>query len=62
MGMIRITFTIWFGKFLVKTMKLLGKGAGNAPGLILWTLNKDCLKAFKVDHELPQPYLPVLKG
>ncbi|MBR1562509.1 MAG: DUF1727 domain-containing protein [Ruminococcus sp.] len=46
---IKNTFTIWFGKLLVKVMKLLGKGAGNAPGLILWTLNKDCLKAFKVE-------------
>lgn len=41
--------TIFFGKLMVKTLHLLGRDAGNAPGLALWTLNKDCLKAFKVD-------------
>ena len=43
------TLTIWFGKFMVKALHLLGRDAGNAPGLILWEMNKDCLKAFKVD-------------
>lgn len=46
---IKNTFTIWFGKFMVKVLHLLGRDAGNAPGLILWEMNKDCLKAFKVD-------------
>lgn len=41
--------TIVFGKLMVKVLHLLGKDAGNFPGLVLWTLNKDCLKAFKVD-------------
>jgi len=34
---------------MVKTLHLLGRDAGNFPGLVLWTINKDCLKAFKVD-------------
>ena len=42
-------FTIIFGKLMVKTLHLLGRDAGNFPGLVLWTINKDCLKAFKVD-------------
>ena len=46
---IKNTFTIWFGKLLVKVLHLLGRDAGNAPGLILWEMNKDCLKAFTVD-------------
>lgn len=46
---IKNTLTVWFGKLMVKALHLLGKDAGNAPGLILWELNKDCLKAFKVD-------------
>ena len=46
---IKNTLTIWFGKLMVKTLHLLGRDAGNAPGLVLWELNKDCLKAFKVD-------------
>lgn len=41
--------TIVFGKLMVKVLHLLGKDAGNFPGLVLWTLNKDCLKAFKVE-------------
>ncbi len=41
--------TIFFGKMMVKILRLIGKDAGNAPGLVLWTLNKDCLKAFKVE-------------
>ncbi len=41
--------TIFFGKIMVKCLKLIGKDAGNAPGLVLWTLNKNCLKAFKVN-------------
>ena len=39
-------FTIIFGKLMVKTLHLLGRDAGNFPGLVLWTINKDCLKAF----------------
>lgn len=46
---IKNTLTILFGKLMVKTLKLFGKDAGNFPGLVLWTLNKDCLKAFKVE-------------
>lgn len=42
-------FTIIFGKLMVKVLKLFGKDAGNFPGLVLWTINKDCLKAFKVE-------------
>lgn len=41
--------TIVFGKLMVKVLHILGKDAGNFPGLVLWTLNKDCLKAFKVE-------------
>lgn len=41
--------TIFFGKLMVKALHILGKDAGNFPGLVLWTLNKDCLKAFKVE-------------
>ncbi len=41
--------TIFFGKIMVKILKLFGKDAGNFPGLVLWTVNKDCLKAFDVD-------------
>ncbi len=42
-------FTILLGKILVGILHLLGKNAGNMPGLVLWTINKNCLKAFKVD-------------
>lgn len=41
--------TIFFGKFLVKLLHLLGKDAGNFPGLVLWELNKNSLCAFKVN-------------
>lgn len=41
--------TVFFGKLMVKVLHLLGKSAGNLPGLVLWTINKNCLKAFKVD-------------
>ena len=30
--------TIFFGKMMVKILRLIGKDAGNAPGLVLWTL------------------------
>lgn len=46
---IKNAFTIVFGKLMVKILHLLGKDAGNFPGLVLWEINKDCLKAFKVD-------------
>ena len=46
---LKYAFTIIFGKLMVKTLHLLGRDAGNFPGLVLWTINKDCLKAFKVD-------------
>lgn len=41
--------TILFGKLMVKALRLLGRNAGNLPGLVLWTINKNCLKAFKVE-------------
>lgn len=41
--------TVFFGKLMVKTLHILKRDAGNAPGLVLWTLNKKCLRAFKVD-------------
>lgn len=41
--------TVLFGKLMVKVLHLMGKSAGNLPGLVLWTINKNCLKAFKVD-------------
>ena len=41
--------TVFFGKLMVKTLHLLKRDGGNAPGLVLWTLNKKCLRAFKVD-------------
>lgn len=40
--------TILFGKIMVKVLHLLGKNAGNLPGLVLWTINHNCLKAFDV--------------
>lgn len=43
------TLTIWLGKVLVKGLHLIGKDAGNAPGLILLGLNKNAMKAFKID-------------
>ncbi len=46
---IKNAFTIVFGKLMVKILRLLGRDAGNFPGLVLWTVNKDCLKAFKVE-------------
>ena len=46
---IKNRLTIFFGKLMVKVLTLLGKDAGNFPGLVLWTLNKDCLKAFTVE-------------
>lgn len=41
--------TILFGKAMVKALKLIGRDAGNAPGLVLWTLNKNYLKVFNCD-------------
>ena len=35
--------TVFFGKVMVKTLHLLKRDAGNAPGLVLWTLNKKLL-------------------
>ncbi len=46
---IRNALTIFFGKLMVKALHMLGKDAGNLPGLVLWEINKNCLKAFKVD-------------
>ena len=46
---IKNSLTILFGKLMVKILRLFGKDAGNFPGLVLWTINKDCLKAFKVE-------------
>ena len=42
-------FTILIGKILSGILHLFGKNAGNLPGLVLWTVNKNCLKAFKID-------------
>lgn len=42
-------FTILLGKIISGLLHLFGKNAGNLPGLVLWTLNKNCLKAFKID-------------
>lgn len=41
--------TVLFGKLMVKTLHLLKRDGGNLPGLVLWTINKKCLRAFKVD-------------
>lgn len=41
--------TVLFGKAMVKTLKLMGRDAGNFPGLVLWTLNKNYLKVFSCD-------------
>ena len=54
-------FTIIFGKLMVKTLHLLGRDAGNFPGLVLWTINKDCLKAFKVDCPIVAVTRPLLQ-
>lgn len=43
------TLTIWLGKILVKGLHLIGKDAGNAPGLVLLGINKNAMKAFKID-------------
>ena len=53
-------FTIIFGKLMVKTLHLLGRDAGNFPGLVLWTINKDCLKAFKVAVSYTHLTLPTI--
>ncbi|WP_243113065.1 MurT ligase domain-containing protein [Ruminococcus sp. Marseille-P6503] len=34
---------------MVRVLRMMGKNAGNLPGLALWTLNKKCLKAFRPD-------------
>lgn len=41
--------TVLFGKTMVKALHLLGRDAGNFPGLVLWTLNKNYLKHFSAD-------------
>lgn len=41
--------TVAFGKAMVKALKLVGRDAGNFPGLVLWTLNKNYLKVFTAD-------------
>lgn len=47
----RITdfLTVLFGKIIVKVLRLMGRDAGNFPGLVLWTLNKNFLKHFSAD-------------
>ncbi len=42
-------FTILIGKILSGLLHLLGKNAGNLPGLVLCTMRKNALKAFKID-------------
>ena len=37
-------FTNYFGKLMVKTLHLLGRDAGNFPGLVLWTIIKTALR------------------
>lgn len=46
---IKNLFTVLFGKAMVGALHLMGRDAGNFPGLVLWTLNKKCLEAFQVD-------------
>ncbi len=43
------SLTVAFGKAMVKALKLAGRDAGNFPGLVLWTLNKNYLKVFSAD-------------
>lgn len=40
---------IVIGKILIKLLKLRGKNAGNLPGLVLWNINKKCMRIFKID-------------
>ena len=46
---IKNTLTIFLGKIIVKALRLIGKNAGNLPGLILCGINKNALSAFKVE-------------
>ena len=41
--------TIAFGKAMVKALQLAGRDAGNFPGLVLWTLDRNCLRHFSAD-------------
>lgn len=43
------SLTIALGKAMVKVLKLAGRDAGNFPGLVLWTLDHNYLRAFKAD-------------
>ena len=41
---------IFIGKAIVGVLRLLGRNAGNLPGIILWHLTRGrCCKMFKVD-------------
>ncbi len=41
---------ILIGKLIVKVLRLLGRNAGNLPGIILWYLTRGkCCKMFKID-------------
>lgn len=40
---------VLFGKAMVKVLKLCGRDAGNFPGLVLWTLNKNFFRIFSCD-------------
>lgn len=40
---------VLLGKALVKILKLFGRDAGNFPGLVLWTLNKNFFRIFSCD-------------
>lgn len=46
---IKNTLTIFLGKIIVKALRLIGKNAGNLPGLILCGINKNALSAFKLE-------------
>jgi UDP-N-acetylmuramyl tripeptide synthase len=37
------------GKAIVKVLRLLGRDAGNFPGLVLWTIDKNYLRHFSAD-------------
>ena len=43
-------FLIFIGKLIVRVLKLMGRNAGNLPGIVLWHLTRGkCCKMFKVD-------------
>ncbi|MBQ1464157.1 MAG: DUF1727 domain-containing protein [Ruminococcus sp.] len=43
-------FLIFIGKLIVRVLKLMGRNAGNLPGIVLWHMTRGkCCKMFKVD-------------